>query len=69
MRRGVLTHARLMAEQGGQRPVIPSLIWLTRGLWMPKADRRGWWTHGSTRTYAYGERTLTAGGQAAINRG
>jgi len=26
------------------------LIWLTRGLWMPKADRRGWWTHGSTRT-------------------
>jgi len=26
------------------------MIWMTRGLFMPKADRRGWWPHGMTKT-------------------
>ena len=25
------------------------LIWLPRGLTLPKPDKQGWWTHGSTR--------------------
>ena len=26
------------------------LIWMKKGLFMPKADRRGWWPHGMTKT-------------------
>jgi len=26
-----------------------ALIWLPRGLTLPKPDKQGWWTHGSTR--------------------
>lgn len=29
-----------------------AVIWLPRGLKMPKADRRGWWPHGSTNVKA-----------------
>ena len=25
------------------------LCWLPRGLTLPKPDKQGWWTHGSTR--------------------
>lgn len=32
------------------RPHYHVLIWLPRGLTMPKADKRGWWPHGMTRT-------------------
>lgn len=26
------------------------LFWLPAGVWLPKADKRGWWKHGMTRT-------------------
>ena len=26
------------------------LLWLPKRLWMPRADKRGWWPHGMTRT-------------------
>ena len=26
------------------------VVWLKRGLFVPKADKRGWWPHGMTRT-------------------
>lgn len=32
------------------RPHYHVLFWLPRGLTMPKADKRGWWRHGMTRT-------------------
>lgn len=32
------------------RPHYHALFWLPRGLTMPKADKRGWWKHGITRT-------------------
>ena len=32
------------------RPHYHVLAWLPKGLCMPKADKRGWWSHGMTRT-------------------
>jgi len=32
------------------RPHYHVLVWLPKGLTMPKADKRGWWPHGMTRT-------------------
>jgi hypothetical protein len=32
------------------RPHYHCLFWLPRGVSMPKADKRGWWPHGHTRT-------------------
>ena len=26
------------------------MVWMSRGLFMPKADKRGWWPHGMTKT-------------------
>lgn len=31
------------------RPHYHILIWIPRGMWLPKADRQGWWPHGSTK--------------------
>ncbi len=31
------------------RPHYHLLIWIPRGLYMPKADKAGWWTHGMTK--------------------
>jgi len=32
------------------RPHYHVLVWMPRGMTMPKADKRGWWPHGLTRT-------------------
>lgn len=32
------------------RPHYHVLVWMPRGITMPKADKRGWWPHGMTRT-------------------
>lgn len=32
------------------RPHYHCLFWMPKGLTMPKADKRGWWPHGSTKT-------------------
>lgn len=32
------------------RPHYHVLFWVPKGLTMPKADKRGWWPHGNTRT-------------------
>lgn len=32
------------------RPHYHVLFWIPKGLTMPKADKRGWWPHGLTRT-------------------
>jgi len=32
------------------RPHYHVLVWMPRGLCMPKADKRGWWSHGMTKT-------------------
>lgn len=32
------------------RPHYHVLIWMPKGMTMPKADKRGWWPHGLTRT-------------------
>jgi len=32
------------------RPHYHVLVWLPKGLCMPKADKRGWWSHGMTKT-------------------
>jgi hypothetical protein len=32
------------------RPHYHVLFWLPKGLTMPKADKRGWWPHGMTKT-------------------
>lgn len=32
------------------RPHYHVLVWMPKGLTMPKADKRGWWPHGMTRT-------------------
>jgi len=32
------------------RPHYHVLFWLPKGITMPKADKRGWWSHGMTRT-------------------
>lgn len=32
------------------RPHFHAIVWLPRGRKLPMADKRGWWTHGATRT-------------------
>jgi hypothetical protein len=38
------------ARDGGQCMHYHVLFWLPRGITMPKADKRGWWPHGMSKT-------------------
>jgi len=31
------------------KPHYHLLIWIPRGMWLPKADQAGWWSHGMTK--------------------
>lgn len=41
------------------------IFWVLRSYWMPKADRRGWWPHGATKT----EKARLAGGSVVYLMG
>lgn len=49
-RRGIRLHyVWVMELQKRGAPHYHVLIWLPRGLTLPKPDKRGWWSHGLTR--------------------
>lgn len=61
-RRGALCrYAWVMELTKAGRPHYHVMFWLPKGLSLPKPDKRGWWSHGSTRV----ERARSAVGYMA----
>lgn len=54
-RKGIFVHYVWVLELTKKgRPHYHVLFWLPKGVSMPKADKRGWWKHGMTRSeWAY----------------
>lgn len=71
-RRGFdLRYVWVMELTKAGRPHYHALVWLPRGVTLPKPDKQGWWRHGSTRiewarnAVAYLAKYASKGGAAA----